>query len=388
MKKVVLFLFLLFVNTLDVFASVYPDEIIEIEDVDHYKIIKNYYLNQDQSPDKISKESFIQLGIPYEFTDILKDENISMDKREETETIEISTSTKNIEDILNKLEKTREIITDDGYMGTLELDIGSLQTNIKGYVKKSYEVEEVREYPNLSEADSSLIPKTITKDGKTYNIVDLKWSSTNTSTIDYESLPSNYKATAKYSATVTSNNVTGYITIAEYKGEVSKVITDTLKYSAIFIGEKPIVEEDLEEDITQTNLNIYPILFLILFLGLVIGVLGATIFFLLNSCNKVYNEDEGEFKKIGRVKIKKELINLNKFIKYAKSKKFIIELSNLSFRKLRNKELTVLYENKSVKHLLPNESETRKYQFLADFTEEIPTEKTITEIESETEFEE
>ena len=55
-----------------------------------------------------------------------------------------------------------------------------------------------RSYPNLSEADVSLIPKTIEDRGKTLTLGDVKWSES--TDVDGEGNPvTRYTATASYS---------------------------------------------------------------------------------------------------------------------------------------------------------------------------------------------
>lgn len=58
-----------------------------------------------------------------------------------------------------------EISTEDGYAGTLEFDYTTLTVVAAGYGKQSYTITESRSYPNLMDADTSLVPKTINKDG-------------------------------------------------------------------------------------------------------------------------------------------------------------------------------------------------------------------------------
>ena len=58
----------------------------------------------------------------------------------------------------------------------LRLDHTSVQVTTDGYATKTSTLSASRSYPNLSEADTSLIPKTIEDKGKTLTLGDVKWS--------------------------------------------------------------------------------------------------------------------------------------------------------------------------------------------------------------------
>ena len=56
-----------------------------------------------------------------------------------------------------------EVTTEDGYTGTLTADYTTIQVEASGYKNRSRTVTAERTYPNLSDADVSLIPKTVRK---------------------------------------------------------------------------------------------------------------------------------------------------------------------------------------------------------------------------------
>ena len=66
-----------------------------------------------------------------------------------------------------------EVTTEDGYTGTLHLDHTTVQVTTDGYATKTGSVSATRSYPNLSEADLSLIPKTIEDKGRTLTLADV-----------------------------------------------------------------------------------------------------------------------------------------------------------------------------------------------------------------------
>jgi hypothetical protein len=161
-----------------------------------------------------------------------------METREHNETVTLNTDAKEIEKILPLLSQTMEFTTVDGFVGILELDVASIKVETAGTRTSSYTMNITREYPHLSNNDSSLVPKTVTDKGKTYNLVGVEWKSTRVEVVDYVDVPTSYTAVATYSATGSSTVVTGYITTAEYKGTLSKLVQGSAVYTAYFIGEE------------------------------------------------------------------------------------------------------------------------------------------------------
>ncbi len=212
-------------------------------------VIKTYELNEFENPNDIDTDSFVLDGYHYSITDITQTGNITTDNKEFVQSVTIDTETNNVNTILNELDKSKEITTEDGFKGVLQLDIASIQSEVKGYNTASYTATEVREYPNLSAPDTSLVPKSINVNGKQYNLADISWQGSGNA-VDDVTIPSTYKATAKYTATGTTKQLTGYTTTAEYKGIVSKVIDGKIIYTSYFHG-IPIDEyyENLERQL-------------------------------------------------------------------------------------------------------------------------------------------
>ena len=144
-----------------------------------------------------------------------------------------ASDTNNMEAVLQQLDAELEVTTEDGYTGTLHLDHTSVQVTTDGYATKTGSVSASRTYPNLSEADLSLIPKTIEDKGRTLTLADVQWSdSTQT---DGEGSPMiRYTATAKYTGTTSSTYATGYMVSGSYISEVAKTGCDVITYTATF----------------------------------------------------------------------------------------------------------------------------------------------------------
>ena len=124
--------------------------------------------------------------------------------------------------------------TDDGYSGTLHLDHTSIMVEETGYATKNHEISVTRLYPDLSDADLSLIPKTIEDDGRTLILDDVEWE--NGWQTDAENGFIRYSATANYVGTVSSEYATGYTVTANYTGEVSRSNVEMITYRVDFVS--------------------------------------------------------------------------------------------------------------------------------------------------------
>ena len=130
-----------------------------------------------------------------------------------------------------------EVTTEDGYVGPPGLAHTTSQGTTDGSAPKTSTPSASRSYPNLSEADTSLIPKSIEDKGKALTLGDVKWSES--MDVDGEGNPvTRYTATASYTGTTSSRYATGYTVSASYTGEVSKANCAVVTYTAIFGSEK------------------------------------------------------------------------------------------------------------------------------------------------------
>ncbi|MCL2775988.1 MAG: hypothetical protein FWD71_21985, partial [Oscillospiraceae bacterium] len=158
--------------------------------------------------------------------------------------------TKDFASILKLLPLTKEY-NNDGFTGTLTLDVSSITVEQAGTRSVAYTISETREYPCLSSNDSSFVPKTITdKSGRTLTLSNVSWQVQSSMPIDYDSIPDIYMATATYTGTAYKSVVTGYVVTAQYNGIVSKTITSKATYTAIFVGTQ-IVPPTVEATVTS-----------------------------------------------------------------------------------------------------------------------------------------
>ena len=181
-----------------------------------------------------------------------KNETVSTDTRNHTETVTLNTDTNDTATILKQFPPKMLYSDNDGYDGVLSLDISSIKVETAGTKSTAYTVTATREYHNLPNNDTSAIPKSITDNGRTLIFSDVDWNVQNYITIDYDNIPDSYIAVATYTGTAYRTVVTGYITTAEYIGFLAKNITDKTVYEAYFTGTQIIPEEITTDNIGES----------------------------------------------------------------------------------------------------------------------------------------
>ena len=207
-------------------SELYPTEIVEAVEGDHLRLEKIYLLTAADNPANIPTADFDREGYHYTLLDVTRQDFTESDAKEYSETYTVESDTKDMDQIMPQLPATREVTTEDGYTGVLTLDTASIRVEAAGYASSSRTVTATRSYPNLSDADASFLPRTITDNGRTLTLSDVQWQETG----NY------YNATATYTGTASSSYVTGYTVTAEYAGEVVKTLSGSMIYTAVFIG--------------------------------------------------------------------------------------------------------------------------------------------------------
>ena len=212
----------------------YPAEVKASEENGVYRLEKVYYLTAGDDPGVIPTADFEREGQVYTFLDLLKSDQTETDTREHIEVVTLESKTKDMAEILKMLEPKLEVKTEDGYEGVLSLDHTTIQVEAAGYGTSSRTVTAERTYPNLSDADVSLIPKSVNENGCALTLADVSWQEAATDPMDGYAIPIRYTAVASYTGTATSKYATGYTVTADYKGEVTRTSCDTVVYTAVF----------------------------------------------------------------------------------------------------------------------------------------------------------
>ncbi len=232
-----------------------PQEIVQ-STVDDYTVVeKIYVLPKDSDASLIPTESYTENEVEYEYVETKVHDNTEEDTKDHVENISYHTSTNDAEAVIALFAPTAEITTEDGYFGILAFDHSTLELTPAGYSSRKFTVTEERSYPNLASADTSLVPKTIDKDGTTLTLANIEWVTAADETISGTDVAVRYTANAIYTGTETKTYVNGYTASADYKGTVAKVINDTVTYTAVFKEVKETTEPMINIDPTNNNEN-------------------------------------------------------------------------------------------------------------------------------------
>jgi hypothetical protein len=226
----------------------YPTSVTRSEDGS--EIRKMYDLELTDDPAGIPRSDFEQDGYHYTLTDLLKQEMTENESRQHTETVSVSSKSKDTASVLALLPETKEFVTDDGLSGTLTLKLDTINVEVTGYGSSTKELTATRTYPGLASQDTQYLPKTIEDNKNTLTLQNVSWQM---DSVSGEDGSERYTAVATYSGTTTSSYVKGYTVTADYTGTVSKINLSKIRYVAIFEGEaiEPVVTESVETTTQQ-----------------------------------------------------------------------------------------------------------------------------------------
>lgn len=199
------------------------------------QLIKTYTLPPGADPQQLIEEPFDQKGWHYTFADIVKEENQVSDRKYHTETVTLETDTKDLGKILEQLATTLDY--DDGtYSGVLTLDHTAIRTEASGYTSQAKNITATKTIGPLDRNDMSYVPATTVKDGVTLNLSNVDWQIIGTDLVGDALAPASYQAVATYSGKSYHKVATGYITSADYVGEVTRSDVESVTYKVTYLG--------------------------------------------------------------------------------------------------------------------------------------------------------
>ena len=199
------------------------------------QLIKTYTLPPGADPRQLVEEPFELEGWHYAFADIVKEENQVSDRKYHTETVALETDTKDLGKILEQLAATLDY--DDGtYSGVLNLDHTAIRTEAAGYTSQAKNVSVTKTIGPLDRNDLSYVPATTVKDGVTLNLSGVDWQVIGTDLVGDTLAPASYQAVATYSGKSYHKVATGYVTSANYVGEVSRSDVESVTYKVTYLG--------------------------------------------------------------------------------------------------------------------------------------------------------
>lgn len=305
--------------------------------------IKVFTLLPDQDPTDLAEPDFEYDGFLYSHSSTVKEEQTYNEENLHTETVTVTTSSKDLEDILAELKPTIEY--DDGSAsGTLALDHSTITTEAAGYKSSSYTVTATKNYTGLDRNDSSYIDKTVVKDGRTLSLSNVTWSVESTALVGDELVPATYSAVATYSGTAYSNVATGYITTAEYTGTITSSGISSIKYTVTYLG----VPIEAEEE----NNPILPIVF-----AIALAAAGALLLLtlLMRKNTTVYGAtgNGNEYDKCGRLllRVRNPELRVDR-LKNIPEGVIAIEVEEKTARKLFGKKINIRFFDQIFSHIV------------------------------------
>jgi hypothetical protein len=364
-------------NPEDTREELYPADVQTLIDGERRQIVKTYVLTTGQSPTDIPRDAFEREGWLYSLTDITEKRVTDTDVRAHTETVTINTDTKDLNAIISKLATTLDYQGEDGYAGALTLDLSTVKCEEAGYKNTSYTVSATREYPHLSTPDLSLIPKTVTENGRTLTLDDVSWEAQNTVNVDYDEIPSSYRAVAKYTAGASKTVVTGYVTTADYSGEIAKSVTCDTTYTAYFEGkeinpkptETPKPTDAPEPTDAPGNVKTlnsqsgeFPLVPIAIGLAVLVLLGGAGAFLFLRRNVKIYRDNFRALVAKDRITAKDPVVDLSPL----EGEAFGLVIDKFTAKALNGVTVEVRHGSFSLKHRIAYEGNI--YKIEADFT--------------------
>lgn len=349
----------------------YPADVQTItEDTDpswagRRQIVKTYILTPGEDPADIPRDSFTSDGWRYEFSDVTQSKTSGTDARPHVEKVEISTDSNILDEITGQLDPTLEYESEDGYCGLLTLDLASVKSEATEYKDSSYTVTATREYPNLPANDLYYIPKNITDNGRTLALDGVEWEAQTATNVGYTDIPDSYRAVAKYTGKAFQSVAIGYITTADYTGEITKEIPGDTVYKVYFTGKEinpTPLEPEPEPDVDSGSIPI------VLIIGVVIVVMacaGAAVFYFLHHNVKVYSVGEDGYRIMvakDRISVKKPVIDLTPLDNCVESRFFSIVIGKSAAKSLNGKTIDVIFASVKLTHQIAYEGDTYKIE--------------------------
>lgn len=235
MKKVFMCLLLALTLTSSAAALEVPTDTVVQNLNGSQQLIKTYVLSPDTDPQALVEEPFEQEGYLYTFADIVKEENHVSDVLYHRETVTVETGTDDLSKILEQLKPS--IDYDDGtYKGALALDHTSIHTVASGYETRSSTVTATKTIGPVDRNDMSYVPTTTVKNGLTLKLSGVDWQVTGTDLVGDALTPASYQAVATYSGKSYYKAATGYVTTADYVGEISRDGVESVTYQVKYLG--------------------------------------------------------------------------------------------------------------------------------------------------------
>lgn len=253
MKKICLCLLLTAALTMSASALEVPTNTVVQNLNGSQQVVKTYTVSPEVDAQTLIEEPFQLEGFLYTYADIVKQDNRVAECQTHTETVTVETAKKNLDVILEQLAPTMEY--DDGtWAGTLALDHTSINTQAAGYTTGSSTVTATKTIGPLDRNDMSYVPATTTKNGVTLNLSNMEWQVIGADVVGDVMAPCSYQAVATYSGKSYYKAATGYVTTANYVGEVTHEGVESVTYQVTYLGKEYEPEPSPAPEEGQPNL--------------------------------------------------------------------------------------------------------------------------------------
>ena len=253
MKKICLCLLLTAALTMSANALEVPTSTVVQNLNGSQQVVKTYTVSPEVDARTLIEEPFQLEGFLYTYADIVKEENLVSERQIHTETVTVETAKKNLDVILKELAPTMEY-GDGTWAGTLALDHTSINTQAAGYTTGSSTVTATKTIGPLDRNDMSYVPATTVKNGVTLNLSNVEWQVIGTDLTGDMLAPCSYQAVATYTGKSYYSAATGYVTTANYVGEVTHEGVESVTYRVTYLGEEHQPESSPAPTEEQPNL--------------------------------------------------------------------------------------------------------------------------------------
>lgn len=253
MKKICLCLLLTAALTMSASALEVPTNTVVQNLNGSQQVVKTYTVSPEVDAQTLIEEPFQLEGFLYTYADIVKEENLVSERQIHTETVTVETAKKNLDVILKELAPTMEY-GDGSWVGTLALDHTSINTQAAGYTTGSSTVTATKTIGPLDRNDMSYVPATTVKNGVTLNLSSVEWQVIGTDLTGDVLAPCSYQAVATYTGKSYYSAATGYVTTANYVGEVTHEGVESVTYRVTYLGEEHQPESSPAPTEEQPNL--------------------------------------------------------------------------------------------------------------------------------------
>lgn len=326
----------LILTTANCFAYTMETDKIITENGENYNV-KTYSVSREEENKFIQnlKDTYTIDGVTYTLIKINKDDENVVDKKEITTTKQITATTNNIKQLLNKLSATLEY-NENGYIGQYELNTDSLEivSHYNGYTE--YLIEENKQYSDLERNDLDFIPKQIMKNGIKLDLLKTDWQVQTTKKIGHTEVADKYIANCYYAGKIKKDNPYTYTVTATYSGIAEKIEEKIYTYTVLYK-----MEEIEQED---SKINVLPVI-----IGGSIGLIIA-VCFIIRRNTKIYNLQYGHWKLVGKTFVSKPKINLTKYADSEVTNRYKIELSRSAVNKLKESVIQIIKGSNVVEH--------------------------------------